>query len=176
MTLCGLVPNFCIQVSVNIFPRSVHLFGCIAFAGQSWGYINRSQIHECRNWEQSRPVSFLGIFVLNFWDSAFAVCTNFFIQILMYSEYISKSVNQSDCRFHFSHQQAESTHFPATICRVRGKVTGPDTDVQYSKQISKVTSQGSPIEMSSTFGGILYLLHHQVIQQGEWGQILLFYN
>ncbi len=28
--------------------------------------INRSQIHECRNWERGRAVSFLGIFVSNF--------------------------------------------------------------------------------------------------------------
>jgi hypothetical protein len=39
-----------------------------------WEYINRSQIHECRNWKRGcalrRAVSFLGIFVLNFRYSA----------------------------------------------------------------------------------------------------------
>ncbi len=29
--------------------------------------VNRSQKHECRNWDRGRAVSFLGIFVLNFW-------------------------------------------------------------------------------------------------------------
>ncbi len=37
-------------------------------------HINRSQIHECRNWEKGRAVSFLGIFGSNFRDSAFALC------------------------------------------------------------------------------------------------------
>ncbi len=36
-------------------------------------YINRSQKHECRNSEQGCAVSFLRIFVYNFWHSVFAV-------------------------------------------------------------------------------------------------------
>ncbi len=40
---------------------------------KSWEYINRSQIHEWRIWEQGSPVSFLGIFVLNVWFSVFAM-------------------------------------------------------------------------------------------------------
>ncbi len=31
-----------------------------------WEYINRSQKHECRNWDLGRAVPFLGIFVSNF--------------------------------------------------------------------------------------------------------------
>jgi hypothetical protein len=31
-----------------------------------WEYINRSQVHECRNWERGRTVSFLRIYVSNF--------------------------------------------------------------------------------------------------------------
>jgi hypothetical protein len=34
------------------------------------GYINRSQIHECRNWERGRTVSFMGSFVWTFRCSA----------------------------------------------------------------------------------------------------------
>ncbi len=30
---------------------------------RAWEYVNRSQIHECENWEQGRVVLFLGIFV-----------------------------------------------------------------------------------------------------------------
>ncbi len=33
-----------------------------------------SQKHECGNWERGHEVSFLGIFVSNFWYSVFAVC------------------------------------------------------------------------------------------------------
>ena len=35
--------------------------------------INRSQIHECGNWEWGCAVSFLRIFVSNFWYSVFVV-------------------------------------------------------------------------------------------------------
>ncbi len=59
--------------AIYIFRRSVCLFCCIAFADRSWEYINRSQTVECRNWERGRPVSFLGIFVSNFRNSAFAL-------------------------------------------------------------------------------------------------------
>ncbi len=41
-------------------------FCCIAFADRSWEHMNRSKIHECRNWERGHVVSFLGIFVSNF--------------------------------------------------------------------------------------------------------------
>ncbi len=33
---------------------------------QSREYLNRSQIHECRNWWRGRAVSFLGVYVSNF--------------------------------------------------------------------------------------------------------------
>ncbi len=39
--------------------------------------VNCLQIHECRNWERDHAVSFLGIFVSNFWDSTFVVFTSF---------------------------------------------------------------------------------------------------
>jgi hypothetical protein len=50
MKLCSLVPNFYIHGSVS----------------DLWEHINRSQIHECRNWERGCSVSFLGIAVSNF--------------------------------------------------------------------------------------------------------------
>jgi hypothetical protein len=31
-----------------------------------WEYINRSQTHECGNWDCGRAIPFLGIFVSNF--------------------------------------------------------------------------------------------------------------
>ena len=36
-------------------------------------YINRSKKHECRYWDCTRAVPFLGIFVSNFWHCVFAV-------------------------------------------------------------------------------------------------------
>ncbi len=58
--------------AIYIFPGSVCLFGCSkkGISYRSWEHINRSQIHECRNWEQGRAVSFLGLFVSNFRCSA----------------------------------------------------------------------------------------------------------
>ncbi len=38
-------------------------------ADRSWEYINLSQIHECRNWEQGHTVSFLGIYKSDFRSS-----------------------------------------------------------------------------------------------------------
>ncbi len=42
---------------------------------QIGGGINRSQTHECGNWESGRAILFLGIFVSNFRYCFFAVCT-----------------------------------------------------------------------------------------------------
>jgi hypothetical protein len=68
MKLHGLIPNFNIHVPVNDFyiPR----IGLPILLQQNtvggpilWEYINRSQIHECGNWERSRPVSFLTVHI-----------------------------------------------------------------------------------------------------------------
>jgi hypothetical protein len=62
MKLRGLVPKFHIHVSasVYIFIRSVAYFAT-KYVDRSWEYVNRSQIHECGNWERGRAVSFLEI-------------------------------------------------------------------------------------------------------------------
>ncbi len=36
--------------TINIFPRSICLF-CYRYVDRSWEYINRSQTHECGNWD-----------------------------------------------------------------------------------------------------------------------------
>jgi hypothetical protein len=57
--------------------RSVHIqyfgFPAAEYADQSWEYINRSQTHECRNWDCGHAIPFLGIFVSNFRYCIFAV-------------------------------------------------------------------------------------------------------
>ncbi len=70
---CAALSTFMYLWAICIFRRSVPLFCCIAFADRSWEYINRSQIHECRNWERGCAISFLGIFVSNIRCSSFAV-------------------------------------------------------------------------------------------------------
>ncbi len=52
---------------------SIYVFAAAKEMDQSLEYINRSQRHECRNLERGRAVSCLGIFVLNFQYSVFAV-------------------------------------------------------------------------------------------------------
>ena len=72
-----LSPNSYTHISVRdlyIFPRigSVY-FAAAQYVDRSCEYINRSQTHECRNWERGRAVSFLGIFVSTIGYSVFAV-------------------------------------------------------------------------------------------------------
>jgi hypothetical protein len=60
-----LSPNFHIPVSVsNLYIYSQDwsaYFSAAKYAARSWDYINRSEVHECRKWEQDHAVSFLGI-------------------------------------------------------------------------------------------------------------------
>ncbi len=53
-------------------------------ADPSWEYINRSQTHECGNWDCGRAIPFLGIVVSNFRNWFFAVCENNF-ELTQYS-------------------------------------------------------------------------------------------
>ncbi len=59
--------------AIYIFPGSVHIFPPAEKADPSWEYINRSQTHECGNWDWGPDIPFLGIFVSNFRHFAFAV-------------------------------------------------------------------------------------------------------
>ncbi len=76
MNLCGLVPNFYIHVCERfIYSHDRSPISCIAFVDRSCEYINRSQIHDCRNWNRGRAVSFLWIIVSNF---RYSVCIHNF--------------------------------------------------------------------------------------------------
>ncbi len=60
------LPNFHICMYLWVIYYSHHR----SAKDRWWEYINCSQIHECRNWEQGCAVSLLGIYVSNFWYSA----------------------------------------------------------------------------------------------------------
>ncbi len=64
--LCGLSPNFHIHVSVSelYIPRIGPHISCsrIGTVDRSWECINRSQTHECRNWDCNRALPFLRIY------------------------------------------------------------------------------------------------------------------
>jgi hypothetical protein len=75
--LRGLSPNFHIQVSVSdlYIPRiGQHTYlPAEESADRLWGYIHRSQTHECGNCDCGRAIPFLEIFVSNFQNLFFAV-------------------------------------------------------------------------------------------------------
>jgi hypothetical protein len=48
-------------VSISLTLLVSTYFAAAKYADRSWEYIDRSQIHECGNWERGRAVSFLGI-------------------------------------------------------------------------------------------------------------------
>ncbi len=75
---CAPQSNVHIHVSVSdsyIFPGSVHIFSCSRIGRRIVGiqYINRSQTHECGNFDWGRAIPFLWIFVSNFRYCVFAV-------------------------------------------------------------------------------------------------------
>jgi hypothetical protein len=47
-------------------------FPAVNYADLSWEYINRSQTHECGNWDCGRAIPFHGIFDSNFMNCVFA--------------------------------------------------------------------------------------------------------
>jgi hypothetical protein len=53
-----------------IFPRSICQSCCRKYVDRSWEYINRSQTHECRNWDLGCSIPRKGIHLLDFICSA----------------------------------------------------------------------------------------------------------
>jgi hypothetical protein len=47
--------------AIYIFPRSICLFCCRKYVDRSWKYINRSQKHECGNWNWGHAIPRKGI-------------------------------------------------------------------------------------------------------------------
>jgi hypothetical protein len=57
-----LIPTFMFLWAIYIFPWSVCLFCCRKIEGpRTWEYIDRSQTHECGNWDWGNAIPFLGI-------------------------------------------------------------------------------------------------------------------
>jgi hypothetical protein len=71
---------FCLPISTFLYLWAIYIFqdrsayfAAAKQADRPWEYINHSQAQECRNWEQGRAVSFLGIHKSNFQYSAIKV-------------------------------------------------------------------------------------------------------
>jgi hypothetical protein len=83
MKLCGLVPNFYIHVSVTglyitmIGPKHSKIHRQ-SDRGNTYVYINRSQIHKCKNRERGCAISCLGIFGFQFSLSVWSINKHLF--------------------------------------------------------------------------------------------------
>jgi hypothetical protein len=80
MKLRGLVISkaelvmFCLPISTFMYLSAIYTVysqdrSAYLAVDRSWEYINRAKINKCRNWEQGRAVSFLGIHKSDFWCS-----------------------------------------------------------------------------------------------------------
>jgi hypothetical protein len=70
------ISTFMCLWAIYIVPGSVYIFPPAEQGYRSWKYINRSQTHECRNWNCRGPdIPFLGIFVSKFRYFVFEVYT-----------------------------------------------------------------------------------------------------
>jgi hypothetical protein len=67
------ISTFLCLWAIYIVPGSVHIFPPAEQGDRSWEYINRSQTHECGNWDWYPDIPFLGIFVSKFLYFVFAV-------------------------------------------------------------------------------------------------------
>jgi hypothetical protein len=70
--LRSVSPNFYIHLDSCVCERFIYSHDVLPisaagkYVDRSWEYINRSQTHECRNWDWGRAIPFLGIVVSNF--------------------------------------------------------------------------------------------------------------
>ncbi len=58
---------------ILIFPRSFCLFCCRKYVDRSWEYINRSQTHECGNWDWGRAIPIRKEFITGIFVAVHAV-------------------------------------------------------------------------------------------------------
>ncbi len=80
---CLPITTFIYPLGTYIFPGSICLFCCSQIGRPILWLINRSHIHECRNWEWGRAVSsFLGIHKSDF---HFRYCVEWLLANTVYS-------------------------------------------------------------------------------------------
>ncbi len=104
---------FCLPIStfmylwmISVFSGSVCLF-CLTILAI---YINCSQIHECRNRERDRTVSFLGIYKSNFRYSACAHTYNLVIFVAQPRSYLGGGHGVDHRHSRAGHQPHQQSH------------------------------------------------------------------
>ncbi len=76
---CLPVPTTIFLWEIYIFPGSVCLFWCRKYVDWSWEYLNRSQTHECGNWDWGRAIPQKGIHKWDFPYSALPSLNPFWV-------------------------------------------------------------------------------------------------
>jgi hypothetical protein len=61
-----LITTFMCLWAISIFPWSICLLCCRKYVAWSWEYVNRSQTHECGNWDWCRAIPRKGIHKCDF--------------------------------------------------------------------------------------------------------------
>ncbi len=61
------ISTFVCLWAIYIFPPSICLFWCRKYVDQSWEFINRSQTHECGNWDWGRAIPRKAVSVWDPW-------------------------------------------------------------------------------------------------------------
>jgi hypothetical protein len=68
------ISKFLCLLAIYIFPPSISLFYSRKYVDRSWEYINRSQTHECGNWDWGRAIPRKGIHKWHFLCSVVYLC------------------------------------------------------------------------------------------------------
>ncbi len=132
--LTSLFPNriimFCLSIStfmflwaIYIFPGLVCLFCCSQIGRPIWDYINRSNVHECRNWERGLTVSFMGTHKTDFRYSVahpWSKLRTFKIYIMLAFQ-LQKAKGQGPDSTMLTNQRTEVTRLPFWGRPMRGQ-------------------------------------------------------
>ncbi len=72
------ISTFMCLWAIYIFPETVCLFCCrkIQYVYRFWEYLNRSQTHECGNWDWGCVIPPIGIHKWDFRSSVISICWN----------------------------------------------------------------------------------------------------
>ncbi len=72
------ISTFMCLWAIYIFPETVCLFFCrkIQYVDRFWEYLNRSQRHECGNWDWASVFPSIGIHKWDFRGSVISICWN----------------------------------------------------------------------------------------------------
>ncbi len=124
--------------------RSVN-FAAAKYMDRSWKYINRSQIHECRNRDSGCTIPFLGIHKWDFRESAaarnsLADCCCMHVFVLVMSTILKRKCKRSDIEANYRNE-SKTFWFGSIIIGTKAKHFDLVQKDFYCKQIVSVLAQ-----------------------------------